>query len=243
MSKRPAAAEVESQPPASPQDAGPNVWIKLLVSLLVTFHLTAVFVAPLAFASDYSSPLVSRLYSVVRPYATALYLNHGYFFFAPAPGPTHLVDYKVEFADGRPPVSGRFPDLATQRPRLLFHRHFMLSESLYNRFQPAAPEPEPSPPPLTATAEEKLFWQMARREYDRGLARWKHQQPQYAAMRRSVEEHLKAKYGGTHVTLTLVEHRLLTPIEIERGERRLDAAETFINLPETPPSPSPGAGR
>jgi hypothetical protein len=209
----------------------------------VAFHLTAVVVAPLAFAADYSSPLVNRLYAVVRPYATALYLNHGYFFFAPEPGPAHLVDYKVEFDDGRPTVSGRFPDLATQRPRLLYHRHFMLSESLYNRFQPATPAPEPSPPPLTATAEQKLLWQLARREYDRGLARWKHRQPQYSAMRRSVEEHLKSKYGGSRVTLSLVEHRLLTPIEIERGERRLDAPETFITLPEAPPSESRGAGR
>lgn len=240
---------MESQPSDLPTEAAPKLWIKLLVSAVLAFHIAAVFLAPLAFATEYSSPVVVSLFAVVRPYTTALYLNHGYFFFAPDTGPAHLVDYKVEFDDGRPPVTGRFPDLATERPRLLYHRHFMLSESLYNRFQPATPFPEPSPPPLTATAMQKLEWQMARREYDRELARWKHQRPQFAAMRRSVEDHLKAKYGGTRATLTLIEHRLLTPIEIERGERRLDAPETYIPLPEnppatpTPPSPTTGAGR
>jgi len=119
----------------------------------------------------------------------------------------------------------------------------MLSESLYNRFEPAAPLPEPSPPPLTATADQKLAWELSRREYDRYLARWKFRQPQFAAMRKSVEEHLKSQYGGSQVQVTLIEHRLLTPIEIERGERRLDAPETFITLPETPPAPPTGAGR
>jgi len=243
MPKRHAAAERDSQPKAAEQDVALSLWVKLLVSGLIAFHLAAVFLAPMAFATEDSSPLVNRLYSVVRPYATALYLNHGYFFFAPETGPAHLVDYKVEFADGRPPVTGRFPKLATERPRLLYHRHFMLSESLFNRFEPALPLPEPSPPPLTATAAQKLDWQLSRRDYDRNLARWKIRRPQFAAMRKSVEEHLKSQYGGSQVELTLVEHRLLTPIEIERGERRLDAPETFIALPESAPAPPTGAGR
>src|SRR5262245_46752829 len=163
MPKRHAAAELE--PPATAQEAAPKLWIKLLVSAALAFHLTAVFVAPFAFACNSGpvpSPLASAVYGWFRPYLGALYLDHGYFFFAPNPGPSHLVDYKVEFADGRPPVTGRFPDLATERPRLLYHRHFMVAESLNNRFAPPTPPPEPSPPPLTASVGEKEVFRQIR---------------------------------------------------------------------------------
>ena len=37
---------------------------------------------------------------VFRPYLEAAYLDHGYAFFAPDPGPSHLVRYELEFDDG-----------------------------------------------------------------------------------------------------------------------------------------------
>ncbi len=57
------------------------------------------------------------------------FLGHGYRFFAPNPGPSHLVRYEVEFADGRT-ESHRFPDTQEQWPRLLYHRHFMVAEQV-----------------------------------------------------------------------------------------------------------------
>lgn len=63
----------------------------------------------------------------LRPYLEGAYLNHGYHFFAPEPGPSHLVRYELEFADGTK-RTGTFPDLAEHWPRLLYHRHFMMSE-------------------------------------------------------------------------------------------------------------------
>src|ERR1044072_2681228 len=129
------------------------LWTKVLISAVLLLHLAAVFTAPFAFASNAGegsrSPLASALASGLRPYITALFLEHGYFFFAPLVGPNHLVDYRVEFDDGRPPVEGRFPDLAKERPRLLYHRHFMLAEALNNSSAPPEPPTEPSPPPLT----------------------------------------------------------------------------------------------
>jgi hypothetical protein len=56
-------------------------------------------------------------------------LNNGYRFFAPEPGPGHLVHYEVVTGDGRQ-VDGSFPDWNTERPRLLYHRYFMMSEFL-----------------------------------------------------------------------------------------------------------------
>jgi len=158
MSKRKAWAALESQPLQAPTEGTPNVWIKGLLSILIALHIAAVFVGPLAFACNAGrlpSPFVTAIYGVFQPYIELIYLNHGYFFFAPDPGPSHLVDYKVEFDDGRPPVTGRIPDLATERPRLLYHRHFMLAEALTARFVPPDPPPEPTPPPLTARADSR----------------------------------------------------------------------------------------
>src|SRR5947207_4831502 len=133
-------------------------WGKLLISLLVALHLAAVVSGPLAFMSRSrggESPAAAAIAGFFQPYANAFYLNHGYAFFTPDPGPNHLVDYKVEFSDGRGPVKGRFPELATERPRLLYHRYFMLSEAFNNRFALPEFEREPTPPPLTATPGER----------------------------------------------------------------------------------------
>lgn len=236
MSKRKVAGQQELPPVSSSQDASLKPWIKVLVSLWLAIHVTAVFIAPFAFASNSGpapSPFADAAYRLFRPYIGALYLDHGYFFFAPNPGPSHLVDYKVEFDDGRPPVTGRIPDLKTERPRLLYHRHFMISESLNNRFVPAEPPPEPSPPALTASAEQKVLYQASRRDFDRQLAAWRHGRKQYEAMRGSFEDHLKHTFGGQRVTLTRVEHLLPTADEVELAGRKLNAPDSYINLPET----------
>jgi hypothetical protein len=221
------------------QDASWGPWMKAIASALVAFHLLAVFVAPFAFASNSGpapSPFADALYGWLRPYIAALYLDHGYFFFAPDPGPSHLVDYKVEFDDGRAPVTGRIPDLKTEQPRLRYHRHFMLSESLSNRYVPPDPPPEPSPPALTATTNEKILFAANRKLYDEDLVKWRHARKQYEAMRHSFEDHLKHKFGGQRVTLTRVEHALTSPDQVELTGRSLSSPESYTNLPETPPA-------
>jgi len=231
MSKRKGAAEPES--PLTPQDASLKPWIKTLISVWLAFHVTAVFIAPFVFAAGPASPFADGVRRVFWPYISALYLDHGYFFFAPDPGPSHLVDYKAEFDDGRPPATGRFPDLATERPRLLYHRHFMLAEALNNRYVPPEPPPEPSPPPLTASATERALFQEVRKDYERRLAAWRHGRRQYEAMRHSMEEHVKNQYGAQRVTLTRVEHALVSPDEVELAGRKLNDPVSYRNLPET----------
>ena len=244
MPSRKAAAEAESHPAAIDKEGAPNFWLKLAISALIAFHVTAVFVGPFAFACNSAGPDVSPFAEAVhrcfRPYMNALYLDHGYAFFAPDPGPAHLVDYRVEFDDGREPITGRFPNLQTQRPRLLYHRHFMIAESYNNRFVPPDLPPEPSPPPLTASSDEKALYQQARIQYARELAVYNLFRAQYTAMQRSLTEHLQHVHGGGRVTLTRIEHRLLSPDEVQFADRRLDAPETYVALPETlqpPPRP------
>lgn len=237
-----AQSSPERKPAPEPNFTLPLAW-RIGLSALLLLHLLAVFLPPFRFACNVgggsSSPVADTLAGWFRPYIGALYLEHGYFFFAPNPGPTHLVDYKVEFADGRAPVTGRFPDLAQHQPRLKYHRHFMIAEALHNQYEPPTAPPEPSPRPLNVqpTDRERKIEVERKAEHQRALAEWQHRRKQYEAMTRSIEDHLVKEYGGSKATITRVEHRLLTAFEVETLGMRPSDPETYTNLPETPAAP------
>lgn len=233
----PAPNSGNSQPPSC--YTLPLAWrIGLSVALLL--HLTAVFLPPFQFAcrvgNGSSSPIADILISPLRPYIGAMYLDHGYFFFAPNPGPSHLVHYKVEFADGRTPVEGRFPDLAQHQPRLKYHRHFMIAEALNNQFEPPTAPPEPSPPALNSqpTDRERRIQVERQEAHKLALEEWKHRRAQYEAMTKSIENHLLKEFGGSKVTITRVEHRLLSPFEVRELGSKPGDPNTYTNLTETP---------
>jgi hypothetical protein len=100
--------------------------VRRAVSFWLVFHLAAVIIAPAAVAP--TSELIRDVSRVFRPYLGALYLDHGYHFFAPEPSESTLLAYVAERADGTI-VRGRIPDRATH-PRLLYHRYFMLTEHM-----------------------------------------------------------------------------------------------------------------
>ena len=70
------------EPSATPQRPGRA--LKIIISIVLRLHLTAIVSAP---ASSNGSPLFESLVRFFRPYLEAAYLNHGYQFFAPEPGP------------------------------------------------------------------------------------------------------------------------------------------------------------
>src|SRR3954467_5624138 len=183
MSKRDAASEQTGQAANNEPTTQPT-WSKLLISALLVMHVAAVVSPPLAFACRSRGGESAAIRAVARffqPYTGAFFFDHGYAFFAPDPGPNHLVDYKLEFNDGRSPIKGRFPDLATERPRLLYHRYFMLSEALNNRFVPPEFAPEPSPPALTASTGERERFAKLKADYEAEKKRWQHARRQYEA--------------------------------------------------------------
>jgi hypothetical protein len=161
---------------------------------------------------------------VLRPYVEFLFLDHGYFFFAPNPGPSHLFRARLEFADGRAPLEITFPDRNQQRPRLLYHRHFMLAEQLHSDFVPSQPPPE-----IASDPEQTARWQFARQTYE--------------LRRKSFEDHLRSTYGASNVVLTRLEHTLYTPGEFEATPKPLDAADTYRELPEEPVPLTPTSPR
>lgn len=127
------AANVELQPTRRRR------WIvaaKILVSIWLVFHIAAIIIAPASVSP--SSLLVQSLWRGVRPYLQTLYLNHGYHYFAPEPSASTLIGYTADLPDGTT-VSGRIPHRGIE-PRLLYHRHFMLTE--YLAFAPAELRPQ-----------------------------------------------------------------------------------------------------
>jgi hypothetical protein len=206
-------------PPVDPRPAWPPRW-RALVSVLLLLHVTAVFTAPFTFAtssgSGSASPFASRLMNALRAYIDAAYLNHGYFFFAPNPGPCHLVRCRLEHDAGPEADEWSFPDRQRQWPRLLYHRHFMLSESLNSRYVPAEPPPEI-------------------RGDEGQMAAWRERRRQYELLRESYREHLCAAHGCARTDLIRVEHRQPTPFEFEDG-LRLENPSLYRDLSDDVPA-------
>jgi len=109
-------------------------WSRFAISILLIYHIMAMFVSP--WAVPPTSRFAAGLESYFAKYQTVLYLNHGYRFFAPDPGPASVVSYEMIMPDGSQ-LAGIFPDtdaINRQYPRLLYHRWFMLSETMGRLF-------------------------------------------------------------------------------------------------------------
>jgi hypothetical protein len=103
-----------------------NRFVRWGVNLWVIFHFTAILAA--ASSVGPTSELIITIWRPFRPYLQALYLNHGYSFYAPQPAPSTLLAYEVERGDGTV-VRGRILD-RSMRPRLLYHRYLLLTEHM-----------------------------------------------------------------------------------------------------------------
>jgi hypothetical protein len=117
---------LDSGAPAAPALPFRTKLVRRAVSLWLAIHLTAIVIAPASVAP--TSELILSGWKVLRPYLQVLYLDHGYHFFAPEPGESTLLAFVAERPDGTV-VRGRLPDKAV-RPRLLYHRYFMLTEHM-----------------------------------------------------------------------------------------------------------------
>jgi hypothetical protein len=109
---------------------------RIAISAVVMYHLLAVFLGAWM-GSPPTSPFADAIARPFRTYIGLADLNHGYRFFAPNPGPSHLFRYRLVFADGKM-RDGFFPDREEHWPRLFYHRYFMLSENL-NVLRPGSP--------------------------------------------------------------------------------------------------------
>ncbi len=152
------------------------------IALLV--WLAAVVVPPLAGPAP-ASELAGWLLQPLRPLVGAAHLGHGYRFFAPNPGPGHSLLWTMTMPDGST-RNGRIPDPVADRPRLLYHRRFMVSEKIAVLV-----------PPSDAPEEIR---ERARREW----------QP----LVKGVAANLLRREGGVSVRIDTVEHYLPDPQEV-----------------------------
>jgi hypothetical protein len=196
---------------------------RFLCSVLIIGHLWAIVGRPLDFATqgpNGSSPATGAFYAPVRGYAEFAYLNHGYAFFAPDPGPNHLLRVTVkagnqEEGDQGTARTATYPDRQQQWPRLLYHRHFMLTEFLHNLHQPPR-----IPDEVLRQSELAEDWRLRRARYE--------------MIRDSMYRHLVETWGSEGLQMERVEHRLVgLPEYFEEGVK-LDDPRLYTVLPDDP---------
>jgi hypothetical protein len=228
------------------------------LSIFAVMHVIAVYAEPFRFSTQAESPAPADDALLVRnslkPYIDMMYLNHGYYFFAPNPGPSHLVVCtfnEVDFsskadasANARKPTQPDrivYPDKLVQKPRLLYHRYFMYTEFYHTLFTPYdLPENANDGAPLPP-------------ELQRGKAL-------YAALRQSLDKYFQARFPERRFQVFRVEHALPTARQVLDEGMKLDDPRLYMELPESyappmmemPPSapalielgvPQPGAVR
>ena len=175
--------------------------VRLLISILIMGHLLAMVLPPLSVQTRGpigQSPSVATALGLIDRYSQMLYIDRGYAFFAPDPGPSHLIQAAVTDGNGTR-VEQMYPDRDQHWPRLLYHRHFMLSEFMEEIYQP----PGPSDELRNLDREQAKYWGQARMRYEH--------------VRKSVVDHLKYQNPDREVAIRRVEHLLPDLIDYQRA--------------------------
>ncbi len=159
--QRPEQGQISDAPSLSTSSASnePNgTWTSTrrgLVSLGLLIYLFIVVMGPVT-NPIYTEELTGPLGRVLAPAHQAMYLGHGYRFFAPDPGPSHMLVFRVSRNDGSQ-VDARFPDKNVIWPRLMYHRWFMLSETIFEEYRGLPPSQEVEPVRTAAMGKDVLL--------------------------------------------------------------------------------------
>lgn len=194
-------------------------WIRIVGSIAIALHLMAVVAEPFRFFTQTNRQFASADIGPIRgwlaPYVEFAFLNHGYFFFAPNPGPSHLLRCEIQTAGDRAePIARTLPDKQRDFPRLYYHRHFMLSE-FYNNV--AVPSDL-----LEAVKDDDAL----RREVARDLSIYK-------GLQRSIINHLHQQYPDAEIELRRSEHSMPSIYEYFDEKMQLDDERLYLDLSET----------
>jgi hypothetical protein len=198
---------------------------RLAASSLLLLHIFAMFLSPFHFNTippgGNPAPDAELVMPWLRPYINFMFLNHGYAFFAPnPPAANHLMRASLDTGDDRPPTAITFPDRALHRPRLMYHRHFMLTEFLHGAY----PDPLPDEPDAESRAR-----------HAEALAN-------YFRIRASFENHLRVAYGVPAASITRVEHRMIPYDVLLRERPSLTDPRSYSDLDDVPVSPMGSGG-
>ena len=84
------------------------------ISIVLLTHLAVVIATPAGLVMP-GSRFARWMLQAAAPYVQAGNVSHGYAFFAPDPGPGHIIEYELRFADGRK-ERGTIPDTQQHWP-------------------------------------------------------------------------------------------------------------------------------
>jgi len=175
---------VSSDPEQPPATTGGPALLRSLGSVAILVYLAGVIIAPLS-GPPPATELSQAMLQPFRPLLGAVYLGHGYRFFAPNPGPGHSIRWTMTMPDGST-REGTIPDAENDWPRLLYHRRFMVAEKI-------AAEVPPVDVPAEIRAEARPYW---------------------LPLVQGVADNLLRAEGGSRVRLELVEHFLPGPQDV-----------------------------
>lgn len=214
--------------------------LKRVVSCALLLYLLVLILGPLSnpVGSDHlTRPLAKK----VDPLHRALFLGHGYRFFGPDPGPSHLVEFEITKSDGTT-IRGKFPDredLSTSFPRLQYHRWFMLSETIWT-------EHSMTPIESDFQAQQARLEQLATEKKIAGhhqivsriRADMAEQKRSYENARKRIDELVRAVarnlleiHGGEQIQLFVREREIPFPFEVEEGAELDDQRYLKPDLP------------
>ncbi len=210
-------------------------WQRTTATILLLVYLLLLIIGPLSnpVSSQY---LTAPVAETVAPLHRALFMGHGYRFFAPNPGDSHLVQYKITKSDGTQ-ILGIFPDRDSIWPRLLYHRWFMLSETLFAEhaqtpspaeFKKLNAEKRQRAKLLSMGGKQKLGKKLEQERvqeeavYQKTLKRIK-------ALVRATGEFLINRHDGQEIELSVATRTIPFPVEARQGAELDD--EVFLRYP------------
>lgn len=199
---------------------------RLFASCLIAIWVALVFLGPVTnpiATEELTAPLARKL----APLHQSLFLGHGYRFFAPDPGPAHRV---VARAPGTGEIAWTLPDRQAHWPRLLYHRWFMLSETLWSERQllPPREEFQLMQQDLAAQADRMLLGgerglaSSLRAIHDRQEVAWAWGNRRTAALTERVRVELARRAGLPEVELGLQERLIPFPSDVVLGSQLSD---------------------
>ncbi len=194
-----------------------SAWIVGLLFIVVSGPITN----PVA-----TEELTGPLGRLMAPAHQALFLGHGYRFFAPNPGPSHLLVFRI-YRQGELVREGKFPNRDEHWPRVIYHRWFMLSETLFQEHA-RTPDRESFNNIQNETRNQIDAFRRAgqggsaehlEQILDRRTRLYAQTGVRIADLVQSVGRTLLERYGGERIELYIQERSLASPTDVILGHR------------------------
>jgi hypothetical protein len=242
--------------------------VRGFVSVALIGYLFVVLLGPLS--NPVGSEFLTRpMARAVAPIHRSLFLGHGYRFFGPDPGPSHMIVYRVVDGNGAV-LEKRFPDRDEIWPRLLYHRWFMLSETLFQEHnftldQQSFAENDRELARQIEALRLKGKLRIARKietERQQLSAEYQNTRKRINQLVAAVARNLLLRHDGTHIELFVQERSIPSPASVLTGQeidqpqflsplrkigefrwndsQQLESVAWPVdNLPQSPAPPSP----